>query len=269
MQQINLGKKIISSERPAFVMGIVNVTDDSFYEKSRGGVEKALEMIEQGADILDLGAESTRPGFTEVPAVEQIKRLVPVIKAVRKVSDIPLSIDTRSAGVYKACAEAGADVLNDVSSMESDPGLFDVVKATESSVILMHGFGLSEEHPADEAISLKVYSYLKERTQMCLSRGISLEKILWDPGIGFGKTMEENVLLLKNTDNLCNENIPLVMAVSRKRVIGFLTGRDVNERLTGTLAVNAFTVRKGAKILRVHDVLPTIDMLNVMKNLEL
>lgn len=269
MQQINLGKKTIASERPAFVMGIVNVTDDSFYEKSRGGIEKAFEQIEQGADILDLGAESTRPGFTEVPAEEQIKRLVPVIQAVRKESQIPLSIDTRSAKVFLACCEAGADILNDVSSLESDVDLFNIVKDYEASVILMHGFGQSEEHQTDKEIPCKVVNYLKQRTEICLSRGISQKKILWDAGIGFGKTMEENVLLLKNTDNLIIDNIPLVMAVSRKRVIGFLTGRDVEERLTGTVAVNAFAVRKGAKILRVHDVKPTIDMLNVMKNLEL
>lgn len=268
MQQIILGKRKISSERPAFVMGIVNATPDSFYEGNRGGVELALKLIEQGADILDIGGESTRPGFSAVSDEEQIERIIPVVKAVRKVSDIPISIDTRSSVVFRAANDEGADVLNDVSAL-SDDKMAEVVAKSKASVILMHGFGLEENHTTDKEIVCKVKSFLQQRTDYALLNQIEKDKILWDPGIGFGKTMEENVFLLKSTDNLTKEPFPLVMALSRKRVIAFMSENMDSDRLSGTICANIDAVKKGAKILRVHDVLETVEMLNVMKNLEL
>lgn len=269
MQKLKLGSKIISSERPAFVMGIVNVTPDSFYEKSRGGLESALKMISDGADLLDLGGESTRPGFEPVSAEEQIARLVPVIEAIRKESDIPISIDTRSSIVLQATLDAGADVLNDVSAMESDVNMAMVAAKNNCGVILMHGFGLNEEHNTKETIAQDVVNYLQERSRVAITAGVKKENIIWDPGIGFGKTNEENILLLKYTDKLLRDEYPLLMALSRKRMIGSMTGKPVAERGIGTVAANQYAVEKGAKLLRVHDVSETIDMLNVMKNLGL
>lgn len=269
MQTIKLGLKTISTERPAFVMGIVNATPDSFYDKSRGGVENALKMIEQGVDMLDIGGESTRPGFVPVSDEEQISRLIPVIKAIRKESDIPISIDTRSSVVLQATLDAGADVLNDVSAMESDPKMAMVAARNDCGVILMHGFGLNEEHQTRNTIVKDVADYLLQRSTVAVAAGVKKENIIWDPGIGFGKTNEENILLLKYTDNLTKENYPLLMALSRKRMIGSMTGKPVPERCAGTVAANQYAVEKGAKLLRVHDVSETIDMLNVMKNLGL
>lgn len=266
MQKLVLGNRKISTERPAFVMGIVNATPDSFYKENRGGVELALKLIEQGADILDIGGESTRPGFSPVNDEQQIERIIPVIKAIRKVSDIPISIDTRSSSVFLAACEEGADVLNDVSAL-ADEKMAEVIRKSEASVILMHGFGLDENHNTDRKITENVKTYLYERTNYALSNNIKKEKIFWDPGIGFGKTMEENVLLIKSTDNLIKENFPLVMALSRKRVIAYMNENIESDRLAGTLAANMIAVTKGAKILRVHDVLQTVEMLNVMKYL--
>lgn len=249
-------------------MGIVNATPDSFYEGNRGGAELALKLIDEGADLLDIGGESTRPGFfLAVGDDEQIARIIPVIEAVRKVSDIPISIDTRSPAVFKAAFEAGADVINDVSSLAED-GMAELAANTGASVILMHGFGCDENHSDNKDISNQVKTYLQQCTDYAISNHIKPEKILWDPGIGFGKTMEENVFLLKSTDNLTKEPFPLVMALSRKRVIAYMNGNSESDRLAGTLAANMEAVKKGAKILRVHDVFQTVEMLNVMKNLE-
>lgn len=267
MQKITLGNKIINTDKPAFVMGIVNATPDSFYEKSRGGIELALRLIDEGADILDIGGESTRPGFNSVSDDEQIQRILPVIKEIRKHSDIPISIDTRSSSVFLQAFEAGADIFNDVSALESDEKSVSIVAKTGASVILMHGYGADENHPSTENILSEVKEYLQKRTKFAISNGIKKEKILWDLGIGFGKTMEENVFLIKSTDNFSKEEFPLVMALSRKRVISFMTGCNTEERLTGTLAANLISVQKGSKIIRVHDVKETVNMLNIMKNL--
>ncbi len=267
MLKMTFGERTISTERRAFIMGIVNATPDSFFSKSRGGVNKAFELLDQGADIIDIGGESTRPGFTQVSKEEEIKRIVPVIKALRKKSDVVISVDTRKKEVMKAAYEEGADILNDVSSFESDPALADYAAEKNLSVILMHGYNKSENHESSENITKEVSDYLLERANFAIAHGIKKEKIILDPGIGFGKTNEENISLIKDTEKLCSSGYPLLMALSRKRVIGNMTGRDVEERLTGTVTADLISVIKGAKILRVHDVKETLDSLNVMKYL--
>ena len=267
MLELTFGNKKISTDRHAFVMGIVNATPDSFFSKSRGGVDKALEVLDNGADIIDIGGESTRPGFKEISAQEEIKRISPLIKAIRKKSDVVISIDTRKKEVMQAAFDLGADVLNDVSSFESDSNLASFAAKTGITVILMHGYNKTEEHESDENITQSVEKYLLERAEYAVGQGIKKEKIILDPGIGFGKTIEENISLIKNADKLNNTGFPLLMALSRKRVIGYMTDRAVEERLTGTITADLFSVIKGAKILRVHDVKETIDSLNVMKYL--
>lgn len=263
------GNKELCCDRPAFVMGILNVTEDSFWEKSRGGIERAFEIINSGAEIIDIGAESTRPGFTPVDSQSQISRLIPLIKAIREKSDVVISIDTRDSRVFKACLEAGADILNDVSSLESDKDMISVLKSSQASVILMHGFGLNENHPADKNIVANVKAYLDSRAKFLQENGINSDRIIFDPGIGFGKTYEENVELIKNC-NLLSEKYPLLMALSRKRCIGSMMERENTacDRLSSTLAANLISVKKSAKIVRVHDFQETIDALNVMKYLE-
>lgn len=274
MQQLQFGLKRAATERAAFVMGIVNATPDSFYAESRGGVDRALQLIDEGADILDIGGESTRPGYTPVSIEDEIARIVPVIRAVRRVSSIPISVDTTKLEVFKTAFACGADIWNDVTALsgagkanEDGTAACDAEPSVESaqflaktgaSVILMHtGPGTSKE----------VSDFLGQRTVFCLSNGVSSDKIILDPGIGFGKTTEQNLALIREPLSICAGRYPILMALSRKRCIGDMTGRPAEERLAGTLAADMISVQNGAKIIRVHDVSPAIDTLNVMKNL--
>ena len=281
MLQLKLGLKRAATERPAFVMGIVNATPDSFYSESRGGADLALQLIDQGADILDIGGESTRPGYTPVSVEEEISRIMPVIEAVRKVSSIPISIDTNKLKVFKAAFAAGADIWNDITALsgtakpngdveKSEDGTAaafgepswaaaEYLAKTGASVILMHtGAGNLQQ----------VSDFLGQRAIFCISNGVASDKIILDPGIGFGKSLEENIELISQPQALCGGRYPVLMALSRKRCIGDMTeGRPAEERLAGTLAANLISVQKGAKIIRVHDVSSAIDTLNVMKNL--
>lgn len=274
MQQLQFGLKRAATERAAFVMGIVNATPDSFYAESRGGVDRALQLIDEGADILDIGGESTRPGYTPVSIEDEIARIVPVIRAVRRVSSIPISVDTTKLEVFKTAFACGADIWNDVTALsgagkanEDGTAACDAEPSVESaqflaktgaSVILMHtGPGTSKE----------VSDFLGQRTVFCLSSGVSSDKIILDPGIGFGKTTEQNLALIREPLSICAGRYPVLMALSRKRCIGDMTSRPAEERLAGTLAADMISVQNGAKIIRVHDVSPTIDTLNVMKNL--
>ena len=259
--EIKINNKVLCTDRPAFVMGIVNATDDSFFAGSRGGIDRALQLIDEGADIIDVGGESTRPGFHEVSAEEEINRVVPLISEIRRRSsraDIVISIDTRKASVFKAAFDAGADLLNDVTALEFDKEMGTTAAKTGVSVVLMHQGG-GDYNDVNE--------YLRGRIKFAVDAGISKEKLILDPGIGFGKTNEESINLIKNTDKMCIEGLPLLMALSRKRCIGEMTGRDTDQRMAGTLAADMISVQRGAKIVRVHDVIETIDMLNVMKYL--
>ena len=272
MLQLKFGQKRAATERPAFVMGIVNATPDSFYSESRGGVERALRLIEEGADILDIGGESTRPGYTPVSAEEEIGRIMPVIEAVRRESAIPISIDTNKFTVFRAAFAAGADIWNDVTALSgavqgagdgtaaaaNEPSIeaAEYLAKTGASVILMHtGPGTVDE----------VSDFLGQRVVFCISNGVASDKIIIDPGIGFGKTTEQNLALIKEPAALCGNRYPVLMALSRKRCIGDMTGRAAEDRLAGTLAADMISIQQGAKIIRVHDVSSAIDTLNVMK----
>lgn len=274
MLQLKFGLKHAVTERDAFVMGIVNATPDSFYSESRGGAERALKLISEGADILDIGGESTRPGYTPVCTEEEISRIVPVVQAVRRESSIPISIDTTKLEVFKAAFAAGADIWNDVTALsgagkknedgtagtENEASIESArfIAKTGASVILMHSGAGSIKDVSD---------YLGQRVVFCLSHGVNSDKIIVDPGIGFGKTLEQNIALIREPLSVCGGRYTVLMALSRKRCIGDMTGRNTEERLAGTLAADMISVQKGAKIIRVHDVSDAIDTLNVMKNL--
>lgn len=268
---LSLAKRKISTERPAFVMGIVNCTPDSFYDKSRGGYEQAAKLIDEGADILDLGGESTRPGSDYVSEEEEIRRLVPVIQEIRKQSDIPISVDTRKASVMKAALDSGADILNDVSAMEDDSRMLSLVSDTKIPVILMHKRGIPSEMQKNtdyNNIFHEVDEYLKSRIDYALAGGVEHDKIILDPGIGFGKNLDGNLSLIKNCGKLCGGEYPVMMALSRKTCIGQLTGKDVADRLYGTLAADLLSILYGATFVRVHDVSPCIDTLNVLSGIQ-
>ena len=268
MHRLFLANGTIETENPAFVMGIVNATPDSFWEGSRGGVDHALQLIDEGADILDIGGESTRPGSDYVTSAEEFQRVIPLVRAIRRYSDIPISIDTRKYEIMKPAFYEGADILNDVSALEDDEKTSLFAAEVKIPVILMHKRGVPKTMHFNEDFNVgfsEVSEYLERRAEFALSMGIEPEKIIVDPGIGFGKNLRANIELIKNCGSLCGGAYPVLMALSRKRCIGEMTGRDVGERLCGTLAANVISVLNGATLLRVHDVKETIDTLNVLR----
>lgn len=268
MKTLNLKNRAVTTELPAFVMGIVNATPDSFFDKSRGGLDEALRLIDEGADILDIGGESTRPGSEYVEAEEEIRRVIGVIEGVRKVSDIPISVDTRKFEVMKAAFDAGADILNDISALEDDVRLAKFCAETEIPVILMHKRGnpsTMQKNTAYENVFDEVNCYLEARVDFALKEGIAPEKIWLDPGIGFGKDTVDNFELMRRCGELLGGKYPVLMALSRKNCIGEVTGRPVEERLSGTLTADLLSVLRGASMIRVHDVKEAVDSLKVMK----
>ncbi len=273
------GGRCVPRPLPAYIMGIVNATPDSFWEKSRvpcagdrsGAVERALALVEDGCDILDIGAESTRPGWQEVPAEEEMARLVPLVADIRRYSTVPISVDTRKLSVMREAWNAGADILNDVSALEDDPDLAQFAAHTDIPVVLMHRKGIPQAGQdaggqyTDPASC--VLRGLLDRAAFAERAGIKKEKIILDPGIGFGKQYEDNRALIRGIGTLVNSGYPVLLGVSRKRCIGTMTGRDVPQRLAGTLAAEMYAVLHGAAFVRVHDVRETRDMLAVVQEL--
>lgn len=254
------------------VMGIVNCTPDSFYSGSRASgledaVKTALEMERAGAGIIDLGGESTRPGSRCVPEGEELERVIPVIREIRKHSRIPLSVDTRKAEVARAALEAGADIINDISAGEDDPDMLAAAAETGGYLVLMHKQGDPEtmqNSPSYRDVVSEVSGYLRSAVDRAEGAGINRDRLIIDPGIGFGKRFEDNITLLNHLPELKMTGIPLLVGLSRKSFIGtILDGRPAEGRLAGTLTATLHAVLKGADILRVHDVRETVDLLEV------
>lgn len=272
MKKLILHDRTVETNLPAFVMGIVNATPDSFFCKSRGGAEKALQLIDEGADLLDIGGESTRPGSEYVSEEEEIRRVVPVVEEIRKYSQIPISIDTRKFPVMKAAFEAGADILNDISALEDDESLAPFCAEKNLPVILMHKRGIPSNMQKNTSYENDIFDevnfYLEKRVDFALSRGIKSDKIWLDPGVGFGKDVKGNFVLMRRCGELLGGKYPVLMALSRKSCIGAVTGRDVSERLSGTLAADVLSVLHGASMVRVHDVKEAVDSLKVLAAVE-
>ena len=274
MKRLHLADRDITTDRPAFIMGIVNATPDSFYSASRGGIDRALQLIDEGADIIDIGGESTRPGSAYVEEEEELRRVVTVIEQLRKQSDIPISVDTRKRSVMEAAWNAGADILNDISALEDAADIAVFAAAKKLPVILMHKRGIpktmQEETRYDNVVS-QVSSYLAQRAAAAEAAGIAGDKIIVDPGIGFGKGLEENKQLIWNCGSLCEGRYPVLMALSRKSCIGLMVGEDDaagDGRLYGTLAADIIAVQRGASLLRVHDVKACRNTLDVIKSVQ-
>ncbi len=283
---LHLARGIRSTSHAAWIMGIVNVTDNSFYEASRitqtgstesrqQAIDYALKLVSEGAEIIDLGAESTRPGSDYVPEEEELRRLLPVVRGIREKSDVIISIDTRKTHVFEQCAALGADILNDVSALEDGgDALARFCADAGVPVILMHKRGIPREMQQNTMytdVVAVVQEYLHQRVSYAVSAGIAPEKIILDAGIGFGKGLEENVALM-NASSRILESFPsgqrpnqVLMGLSRKNCIGAMTGRPVEQRLAGTLAADLLCVQRGATILRVHDVAETRDTLSVLE----
>ncbi|MBU1909107.1 MAG: dihydropteroate synthase [Verrucomicrobia bacterium] len=258
--------------RRTLLMGVLNVTPDSFSDGGRfldpkRAAEQARRMIAEGADLLDIGGESTRPGAAPVPADEELHRVLPVIEAIRAGSDIPLSVDTRKAAVASRALEAGADIINDVSALTADPGMPEVAARYRAGVILMHMQGAPptmQASPQYEQVVQEVRDYLAARLEALAACGLARESMAVDPGIGFGKTLEHNVQLLARLETLTALGRPLILGVSRKSFLGRITGREVGDRLAGSLAAAAWAIARGAHVIRAHDIKETCDMVRVV-----
>jgi dihydropteroate synthase len=248
-------------------MGVVNVTPDSFSDGGRfldpaAAVAHARRLAEEGADLLDIGGESTRPGAAPVSEDEELQRILPVL---RSLPDFPVSVDTRRPRVMRAALEAGASMINDVDALGA-PGAIEAVAGSDCAVCLMHKKGepaTMQRDPHYDDVVAEVKGFLKQRTEAARAAGIAAERIVVDPGFGFGKTASHNLDLLRKLRELLQLNQPVLVGLSRKSILGKITGRPVEERLAGSLAMALLALQGGAAILRVHDVKETRDVVAI------
>ena len=261
----------LSLDRPR-IMGVVNVTPDSFsdggvHASTNAAIAHGLQLVAEGADILDVGAESTRPGSDAVPEAVELQRLLPVIEGLAGKTDVPISVDTRKAVVMRAAVKAGARIINDVSALTFDPASLAAAAACDVPVVLMHAQGdpkTLQAAPAYRDVLLDVYDDLAARIEACEAAGIARQKLIVDPGIGFGKTIEHNLALMAGLSLFHSLGVPLLVGASRKRFIGTLTGVEMAaERVHGSVGAAIAAVAQGAQIVRVHDVKATREALAV------
>jgi dihydropteroate synthase len=269
MGPLDCAGRPLDLSRPC-VMGILNVTPDSFSDGGDFlGLDDALRrgerMAEEGADIIDVGGESTRPGAASVFAGEEIDRIVSVIEALKSRIDLPISVDTSKPEVMRAAVAGGAGMINDVNALRAPGALAEAVDSGVP-VCLMHMLGqprTMQEAPHYSDVVSEVREFLRQRMDACTAVGIGKERLLLDPGFGFGKTLQHNLALLAGLEDLCSLGCPLLVGLSRKSMIGALTGRPVAKRLSGSLAAAVLAVERGARLVRVHDVIATVDALRV------
>jgi dihydropteroate synthase len=256
------------------IMGIVNVTPDSFSDGGRfndhgRAVEHALALIAEGADILDIGGESTRPGAEPVSAEEEIRRVIPVIRSIRSQTHALLSIDTMKASVARAALAAGADIINDVTGLGGDPGMIQLAAETTAGLVVMHMRGTPasmQQDPAYQDVVTEVRSYFERRLHVLTDAGIDPARIVFDPGFGFGKTLDHNLQLLRHIPDLRIANRPLLVGISRKSMLSLLSGLDnVADRHWPTVALTAWLREQGADIHRVHEVAPNTQSLRMIE----
>jgi dihydropteroate synthase len=267
--QLVLHRSIVDLAEPK-VMAVLNVTPDSFSDGGRyasldAAVARAERMIEEGAAIVDVGGESTRPGASPVSAEEEIRRVVPVIERLVARMAVPVSVDTSKPEVMRAAVDAGAQMINDVRALRA-PGALATAAASGSAVCLMHMRGepaSMQSAPAYDDVIADVRTFLAERVAACLSAGIPRQRICIDPGIGFGKLPEHNLALLAGLAGIGEPSLPIVVGVSRKSLVGIITGRPPGDRLAGSVAFAALAVALGARIVRAHDVAATVDAVKV------
>ena len=267
------GDRALVIGRRTLVMGVVNVTPDSFYPGSRtprveDAVERALALVAAGADIIDIGGESTRPGSTEVALHDEIARVLPVVEAIRKVSSAVLSVDTRRAEVAREAIRAGADIVNDVSALSADPGMAAVVAQSGAVVVLMHMRGnptnMQEKASYDDVL-LEIKAELGVRIAVAIRAGIHTDRIWLDPGLGFAKTPRQCLEIVRRLDELQVFERPILIGASRKGFVGKVLAEPLPERrLEGSLAVAAIAAMKGAAVIRTHDVGETVRVVRVV-----
>ena len=267
--------RTLNLEKPV-IMGILNVTPDSF---SDGGqfldpkiaLKRAMQLLDDGATILDIGGESTRPGAPDVSLEDELSRVIPAIKAIRQHSDCAISIDTSKAPVMEQAILAGADIVNDVRALQEIDALETVAQYEDVAICLMHMQGQPrsmQSAPHYDNLFADINMFFSERIKACETAGIKFERLILDPGFGFGKTLSHNYQILARFDDFNKLGLPLLAGLSRKSMIGHLLNRDTNERLAGSLAGALIAAQNGAKIIRVHDVKETADVLGVYQACE-
>ena len=268
------GRYRLSLDRP-LVMGVLNITPDSFAD---GGVfldfndatDRVRQMLGEGADIVDIGGESTRPGAAPIPEASELERVIPLLENIRLACDargVPISVDTRKPVVMRAAIAAGASMINDINALRA-PGAIEALSEGSAAVCLMHMQGepatMQQSATYDDVVA-DVAAFLAERASACVAAGIDRARIVLDPGFGFGKTVEHNLTLLRRLSEIAALGYPLLAGLSRKSTIGVLTGRDVDDRMAGSVAAALAAVARGAAIVRVHDVRETADALKVWR----
>lgn len=254
------------------VMGIVNVTPDSFSDGGQfSSFENALKqvelMVDNGVDIIDIGGESTRPGAVDVSEKDELNRVIPLLKAIKSRFDVAVSIDTSKARVMAEAIVHGADIINDVRALQND-GCLDVIAQSDVHVCLMHMQGMPrtmQASPHYENVIDDILSFFEKRIKRCESKGILKDRLILDPGFGFGKTLEHNYQMLAKFAQFKKLNLPLLAGISRKSMLGNLLKRDVEQRLAGSLTAAIVAVQHGASIIRVHDVPQTVDAIKILK----
>lgn len=267
-----IGNKEFDFSKKTFVMGILNVTPDSFSDGGRyidlqESEKRIINIIKEGADIIDIGAESSRPGSDPVNEQEEWKRLEPILKNLRNKINIPISLDTYKSSIAKKALEMGVEIINDISGLKKDPKMAETVSKYNAYIIIMHMRG-NPKNMQDkvyyENVVEEVIQELKESIKIAKKYGIKDEKIILDPGIGFGKRQDDNLNLLKNLDKIVSLGYPVLVGASRKRFIGDILESKVEDRLEGSLAVASYSAVKGASIMRVHDVAETVKTFKII-----
>lgn len=269
------GQLLEWGKRP-YLVGIINVTPDSFsdgglFYSPEAALKRAEELIAAGADIIDIGGESSRPFAKPVPLEEELKRVIPAIKAIRKHFNIPISVDTYKAKVAQEALAEGADIINDISALRFDPQMVRVVARWQAPVILMHMKGTPQTmqvNPYYEDVLREVRDFFKERISFAEKNGIQREKIILDPGLGFGKRFEDNLRLIKHLDYFKKLDLPLMLGPSRKSFLGQIVVKEALERDPATMAVVTYATLKGVDLLRVHNVSMARDVILVMEALK-
>jgi dihydropteroate synthase len=254
------------------IMGVLNITDNSFYDGGKfnnlkSSLDQAKKLINEGADIIDIGAESSKPGSNPVSSKDQIRKIEPLVEALREISNIPISIDTRSSEVITNLLKYEINIVNDISSL-GDRELLDIIKSNGLSISLMHMLGTPKTmqiNPIYENVIEDIYQYLKNRAELCVNHGVDRSNIIIDPGFGFGKTLDHNYKILNNLEKFSKLGYPILSGISRKSMIGDVLDKPVTDRLYGSLAASVIAIKNNTSILRVHDVRETKMLLNFKK----
>jgi len=267
--QLECGDQVIDLDTPR-VMGVLNVTPDSFSDGGRftsldAAVARAVQMVEEGAALVDVGGESTRPGAPPVAVEEELRRVIPVIEALAARLPVPISVDTGKPEVMREALRAGAGMINDVYGFRN-PGTLDAVAGSRAALCVMHMQGeprTMQKAPQYSDVVAEVSQFLGDRVEECRRHGIDARRVVIDPGFGFGKTLEHNLALLAGLDKITQFEVPVLVGLSRKSMLGTITGRPVDARVYAGAAAAAIAVLKGARLVRTHDVAPTVDAVRI------